>query len=69
MGVALKFANPLAGAQFVDEKLKKWTENEAKGKTSYLLQTAARLTSWIAHNHRLKIAPTNPQMVNSKGKK
>jgi len=45
MGATLKFANPLAGAQFVDKNKKESDENGAKDKNSYLFRTAARFTS------------------------
>ena len=40
----------------MDKNLKKWNENKARDEASYLLQTAARMVSWIDHNQQLNFA-------------
>jgi len=45
----------------MDQDLKKWNENRARDEASYLLQTAARMVSWIDRNQQLKFAPKTLQ--------
>lgn len=61
MGENLFFAIFPTEDQFVDQKLNKLDENEAKVNASYLIRTVARLVARIDHNQQLKFVPKTLQ--------